>query len=66
MNKPPEEFNYMHSPIMLDQKRTLNIISPGENFLFMSRVNSSDALTNVSPFLIKKVVDNKAGGEVLL
>lgn len=30
----------------------------------MERVNSTDTLANVSPFLIKKVVDSTAGGEV--
>ena len=42
------------------------LMSPGPKYLVMKRLNSPDSLQNVSPFLIRKVIDNACGGELEL
>lgn len=44
--------------------RKITISTPGPKFLIISRIESTDSLLKVSPFLIKKVVDSTCGGEV--
>lgn len=65
MTDPPDRAGRPTPLITFDKSKHLNIISPGEKFLVMERIDSADTLANVSPFLIKKVVDSVAGGEVI-
>lgn len=48
----------------MDKLKTLVNTSMGPKYLVMKRINHESNLANVSPFLIKKVVDNIVGGEV--
>lgn len=50
--------------IGIDNAKSLQWTTPGPRYLVISRTNSTDTLANVSPFLIKKVIDNVCGGEV--
>lgn len=54
MNEPPDRSGRAQPLITFNKSRKMNIISPGEKYLVMERVNSAETLTNVSPFLIKK------------
>ena len=42
----------------------MTILSPDEKFLIMERIDNSATLSNVSPFLTKKVIDSVIGREV--
>lgn len=50
--------------ITFDKTKTLKIKTCGPKYLVMSRKYSEDTLANVSPFLIKKVIDYTARNEV--
>lgn len=59
MNKPPD------LPFLKwDKGKSLNLSQPGPVYLLMNRTNSEETLSNVSPFLIKKAIDNTCNGEV--
>lgn len=62
MKDPPDGGS--KPPITIDKKKLLTIISAGPKYLVMNRINSDKTLAEVSPFLIKKVIDNTCGGEV--
>lgn len=64
MGDPPDRGQNNKPPITMDIKRSLTILSPGPKYLIMKRVNSDKTLSEVSPFLIKKVIDGTCGGEV--
>lgn len=64
MEKPPDSGGFFHPPILFDKDKTLKLTTPGPKYLVMTRKNSSDSLSKVSPFLIKKVIDSVCGGEV--
>lgn len=64
MNKPPDRGSNDKPPITFDKNKTMSILSTGPKYLVMARVNSEKTLAEVSPFLIKKVIDNTCGGEV--
>lgn len=52
MNKPPD------LPFLKwDKSKSLNLTQPGPIYLLMTRTNSEETLSNVSPFLIKKAID---------
>lgn len=59
---PNAELPYME----LDKSKKLQMSSIGPKYLIMSRIgaNNEETLANVSPFLLKKVIDNVACGEV--
>ncbi|XP_037808781.1 uncharacterized protein LOC119601716 [Lucilia sericata] len=59
MNKPPNITN--QTMFDLDNNKHMNDLSLGPKYLVMTRVQSDDTLTNVSPFLIKKVIDCVCG-----
>lgn len=73
MNQPPDRGK---PPITFDRSKSMAIITPGPKYLIMSRVNNDKTenseisevpkktLSEVSPFLIKKVIDGTCGGEV--
>lgn len=48
--------------VFLSREQTKELTSP--KFLVMVRKNSEHTLSNVSPFLLKKIVDNTCDGEV--
>lgn len=60
----------------MDQSKTLTNNSPGPKYLLMKRRESEESLKNVSPFLLRKVIDTVCGeieickklfnGEILL
>lgn len=62
MKEPPDDNVYC--PIIRDKTKILSVISPGPKYLIMKRVGCDDSLSNVSPFLIKKVLDGTCGGEL--
>lgn len=62
MKEPPDDNGYC--PITHDKTKLLSVISPGPKYLIMKRIDSDASLANVSPFLIKKVVDSTCGGEL--
>lgn len=76
MKDPPD--TGADPPIIYDKTKKLTILSDGPKYLIIKRVdsnNNNDAannaenrkentLVNVSPFLIKKVIDFTCGGEV--
>lgn len=64
MNKPPDNGGTNDPPVDRDKLKPPDITSPGPKYLVISRTNDSKSLINVSPFLIKKVVDCTCGGEV--
>lgn len=61
--KDPPDLGYK-PPIRYDHSKKLSILSTGPKYLIMTRINSENTLANVSPFLIKKVIDSTCGGEV--
>lgn len=59
MNKPPD------LPFLKwDKSKSLNLTQPGPIYLLMTRTNSEETLSNVSPFLIKKAIHYTCSGEV--
>lgn len=66
MNKPPDNQSIQRTfpSLRWDKTKSLNLTQAGPIFLLMKRTNSNDSLTNVSPFLIKKAIDNTCNGEV--
>lgn len=64
MGDPPDRGQNIKPPITMDKKKTCTILTPGPKYLVMKRVNSEKTLSEVSPFLIKKVIDGTCGGEV--
>lgn len=64
MADPPDRDKTLKPPITYDKSRKLINTSPGPKYLIMSRVNNTNTMANVSPFLIKKVIDSTCGGEV--
>lgn len=64
MDKPPDSGGFFHPPFLNDKDKQLKLTTPGPKYLVMSRKNSTDSLSKVSPFLIKKVIDTICGGEV--
>lgn len=64
MNKPPNIGNPISQPQLLfelDNGKHMKDLTLGPKYLVMSRINSDENLTNISPFLIKKVIDGVCG-----
>lgn len=59
MNKPPDL-----PSLKWDKTKTYNFSQPGPIYLMMSRTKSTETLSNVSPFLLKKAIDYTCNGEV--
>ena len=55
MKDPPDGTTQLFG---LNKLKTLKNTAPGPKYLIISRINSDLNLTNVSPFLIKKVIDS--------
>lgn len=64
MDKPTDGGGIFCPPLLTDSDRKLKLMTPGAKYLVMMRKNSTDTLSKVSPFLIKKVIDHVCGGEV--
>lgn len=48
----------------LDKTKTIKNTTFGPKYLIMKRINNESGLNQVSPFLVKKVIDSVAGSEV--
>lgn len=65
MDVPPDRVvTFSQMCFSMDNSRKLNLTSSGPKYLTITRENSEQTLVNVSPSLIKKVIDNVCGGEV--
>lgn len=68
MNEPPdvskERIVSLCGGLVYDFSKKITINSNGPIYLIISRVNSESTLANISPFLIKKVIDSTCNGEV--
>lgn len=65
MKDPPDLKKTSNQQIFQsEEKKMLKTNTVGPKYLIMSRINSSENLSKVSPFLIKKVIDCSCGGEV--
>lgn len=64
MNDPPDPNKMSKPAIVYDKSKKLNSTSPGPKYLVITRNNGDKTLASVSPFLIKKIIDNTCGGEV--
>ncbi|XP_037942925.1 uncharacterized protein LOC119675787 [Teleopsis dalmanni] len=65
MSEPPDRGKHSGQLFFnTDATKTLKYYSQGPKYMVMSRINSNDSLMNVSPFLIKKVIDNVCGSEI--
>jgi len=66
MGDPPDKKDKESNNLffLIDKTKKLKNITPGPKFLTITRVESEENLTNVSAFLIKKVIDNVCNGEI--
>lgn len=66
MNEPPDLNSraQVNMSMRIDKTKKLQNGTVGPKYLVMSRVNSDTTLANVSPFLLKKIIDYVCGGEI--
>uniref|UniRef100_W8BG04 Nucleic-acid-binding protein from transposon X-element n=2 Tax=Ceratitis capitata TaxID=7213 RepID=W8BG04_CERCA len=68
MNKPPDNTTILipHTPYLeWDPTKTLNLTTIDPVYLVMTRINTTETLKNISPFLLQKAIDATCG-EVLM
>ena len=64
MSEPSARGGLPSLTISYDKSIRMTILSPGEKFFIREGIESYDTLSNISPFLIEKVIDSVIGGEV--